>query len=52
MGGIVPKIFDNIGNIGHLRCPIILIHGVKDDIIPSEMSEVSIMNYHNHDILS
>jgi fermentation-respiration switch protein FrsA (DUF1100 family) len=31
--------FDNEGNIGSLQCPILLIHGTRDDIIPMADSE-------------
>lgn len=42
VGSIIPKIFDNIGNIIHVKCPVLIIHGKLDDIIPYEMAEVCI----------
>ncbi len=35
---IVPQRFDNLGKISRVRCPILFIHGDRDEIVPFEHS--------------
>jgi len=39
IGTLAPKMFNNIGNISHVKCPIMLIHGERDDVIPVTHSD-------------
>jgi hypothetical protein len=36
---IVPDRFDNLGKIASLACPVAILHGTKDDVIPFRMGE-------------
>ncbi len=36
---IAGKSFDNIGKIVNVKCPILIIHGTQDHVIPFEMGE-------------
>jgi len=40
IGVLAPKMFNNIGNISHVQCPILIIHGEKDDVILISHSDV------------
>uniref|UniRef100_A0A6B2LFS1 Serine aminopeptidase S33 domain-containing protein n=1 Tax=Arcella intermedia TaxID=1963864 RepID=A0A6B2LFS1_9EUKA len=40
IGNLAPKMFDNIGNIADVKCPILFIHGEQDILIPITHSEV------------
>ena len=34
---VVPDRFDNLGKIGRLRMPIVILHGTRDEVIPVRM---------------
>jgi hypothetical protein len=36
---VVPDRFDNLGKIGSLACPVVILHGTKDDVVPFRMGE-------------
>ncbi len=36
---LVPDRFDNLGKIARLTCPVVILHGTKDDVIPFRMGE-------------
>ena len=36
MTQIVPRRFENISKIGRLRCPVLFLHGERDEIVPFE----------------
>lgn len=36
---VLPDEFNNLEKISHLRCPLLLIHGDQDKIVPFEMSQ-------------
>jgi len=40
IGNLVPKMFNNIENIQSVNCPILLIHGIQDDIIFVSHSDI------------
>jgi pimeloyl-ACP methyl ester carboxylesterase len=35
----VGDLFDTLGNVEHLKCPLLVIHGDQDDLIPIEMGQ-------------
>ncbi len=36
---VVPDRFDNLGKIGSLACPVVILHGTKDEVVPFRMGE-------------
>ncbi|MFI5180553.1 MAG: alpha/beta hydrolase [Thermoanaerobaculia bacterium] len=36
---IVPDRFDNLGKIAALGCPVVILHGTKDEVVPFRMGE-------------
>eukprot|EP01103_Thecamoeba_quadrilineata_P012985 TRINITY_DN3477_c0_g1_i1.p1 TRINITY_DN3477_c0_g1~~TRINITY_DN3477_c0_g1_i1.p1 ORF type:complete len:268 (-),score=22.84 TRINITY_DN3477_c0_g1_i1:174-977(-) len=40
IGVLAPNLFNNIGEIRKIRCPTLLIHGVRDTLIPHQHSEL------------
>jgi hypothetical protein len=36
---IVPDRFDNLGKIPRLACPVVILHGTNDDVVPFRMGE-------------
>ena len=36
LSGVLPQSFDNIGKIAAVHCPILFIHGDRDDLVPYE----------------
>ena len=34
---LVPDRFDNLSKIAALKCPIVIIHGTSDEVVPFEM---------------
>jgi len=44
IGVLAPKMFNNYGNISQVQCPILIIHGEKDDIILINHSDVLVKN--------
>jgi hypothetical protein len=36
---IVPRLFDNLGRIPKVRCPILFIHGDRDEVVPYEQGQ-------------
>ncbi|HQR68617.1 MAG TPA: alpha/beta hydrolase, partial [Thermoanaerobaculia bacterium] len=37
---VVPDRFDNLGKIGRLSCPVVILHGTRDEVVPFRMGEV------------
>jgi fermentation-respiration switch protein FrsA (DUF1100 family) len=36
---VVPDRFDNLGKIGKLACPVAILHGTRDEVVPFRMGE-------------
>ncbi len=36
---LVPDRFDNLAKIGALRCPVVILHGTRDEVVPFRMGE-------------
>jgi fermentation-respiration switch protein FrsA (DUF1100 family) len=36
---VVPDRFDNLGKIGQLACPVVILHGTRDEVVPFRMGE-------------
>jgi hypothetical protein len=36
---IVPDRFDNLGKIAKLACPVVILHGTRDEVVPFRMGE-------------
>ncbi|MFN7952817.1 MAG: alpha/beta hydrolase [bacterium] len=34
---LVPRLFDSIGRIGRVSCPVLVLHGTRDELVPFEM---------------
>lgn len=34
---VVPDRFDNLGKIGRLTCPVVILHGTRDEVVPFRM---------------
>ncbi|MGZ5429681.1 MAG: alpha/beta hydrolase, partial [Thermoanaerobaculia bacterium] len=34
---LVPDRFDNLSKIEALKCPIVIVHGTRDEVVPFEM---------------
>lgn len=34
---VVPDRFDNLGKIGSIGCPVVILHGTKDEVVPFRM---------------
>ena len=31
---LTPKLYDSLGRIGHVACPVLVVHGDRDDLVP------------------
>ena len=36
---VVPDRFDNLGKIAKLACPVVILHGTRDEVVPYRMGE-------------
>lgn len=36
---VVPDRFDNLGKIARLTCPVVILHGTRDEVVPFRMGE-------------
>lgn len=36
---VVPDRFDNLGKIAKLTCPVVILHGTRDEVVPFRMGE-------------
>jgi pimeloyl-ACP methyl ester carboxylesterase len=46
IGVFAPNHFDNGANLKKIRSPVMIIHGVLDDVIPVEHGEVRLLSLH------